>query len=189
MRIAIVAAFFALGLSAQTSQGPQIPHKAREFSLVEPSGKQTLLSSLKGKVVVIQFLHTTCGHCQAYSIFLGKLVTELGPRGFQAWGVAFNDADAKMAADYKQVFAANFPVGYAARPTVMSFLSIPEQALGVPQIVVIDRKGQVRAQTSPRDEDKVSEIRKEPEMRKLLDMLLKETAAPATSAAVKKTTN
>ena len=189
MRIAILAAVVALGLSAQTTQGPKIPRKARELSLVEPSGKHTLLSSLKGKVVVVQFLQTTCGHCQNYSLFLSKLTTELGPRGFQAWGIAFIDADPKMATEYKQVFAPNFPVGYAARPTVISFLGIPDQRLGVPQIVVIDRKGQVRGQTDPTDEpDKPSPIRKEVEMRKLLDTLLKESAAPAVSAA-KKTAN
>ncbi|MGH9593020.1 MAG: peroxiredoxin family protein, partial [Bryobacteraceae bacterium] len=142
-----MAAIFALGLSAQTNQGPQIPRKAREFRLVEPSGKTALLSSLRGKVVVIQFLDTTCPHCQAYSMFLSKLVTELGPRGFRAWGVAFNEADAKMAAAYKQIYAPNFPVGYTTHPVVISFLAIPDQRLAVPQIVVIDRKGQVRAQT------------------------------------------
>jgi peroxiredoxin len=189
MRIAVVAAFFALGLSAQTTQGPQILRKAREFSLVEPSGKTTLLSSMRGKVMVIQFLDTTCPHCQAYSMFLSKLVTELGPRGFQPWGVAFNEADAKMAAAYKQTYAPNFPVGYTARNTVISFLAIPDQPLGVPQLVVIDRKGQVRAQTAPNDRDQPSEIRKESAMRSLLDTLLKETAAPATSAAAKKTAN
>jgi peroxiredoxin len=178
MRIAMLAALFALGLSAQTSQGPQIPRKAREFSLVEPSGKTTLLSSLKGKVVVIQFLDTTCPHCQAYSMFLSGLVKELGPKGFQPWGVAFNEADAKMAAAYKQTYASNFPVGYTPRNTVISFLAIPDQLMAVPQIVVIDRWGQVRAQTSPRDEDKVSEIRREPVMRKLLDDLLKEHTPP-----------
>jgi peroxiredoxin len=185
MRIAIVAAMFALGLSAQTTQGPQIPRKAREFSLIEPSGKTTLLSSLRGKVVVIQFLDTTCPHCQAYSLFLSKLVTELGPKGFQPWGVAFNEADAKTAAAYKQTYAPNFPIGYTTHNSVISFLAIPDQRLAVPQIVVIDRKGQVRAQTSPGVQEE-SEIRKEPVMRKLLDTLLKESAAPAASPAPKK---
>jgi peroxiredoxin len=171
---------FALGLSAQTSQSPQVPRKAREFSLVQPSGKTTLLSSLRGKVVVIQFLDTTCPHCQAYSMFLNGLTSELGPKGFQAWGVAFNEADAKMAAGYKQTYAPDFPVGYTTHNSVISFLAIPDQRLAVPQIVVIDRRGQVRAQTFP-GVDQESEIRKEPVMRKLLDELLKEKAAPKTA--------
>jgi type IV secretory pathway TrbF-like protein len=70
------------------------------------------------------------------------------------------------------------------RNTVMSFLAIPEQLMAVPQIVVIDRKGQVRAQTSPRDED---EIRKADVMRKLLDTLLKESAGTTVSSVTKKT--
>jgi peroxiredoxin len=136
-------------------------------------------------VVVIQFLDTTCPHCQAYSIMLSKLATELGPRGFQAWGVAFNEADAKTTAAYKQTYASTFPVGSSNHDTVISFLGIQDQRLAVPQIVVIDRKGQVRGQTSPNDgQDKPGPIRQEAELRKLLDVLLAEKATP--SAAKKK---
>jgi peroxiredoxin len=188
MRTVMLTAMFALGLSAQTTQGPQVPRKAREFSLVEPSGKTTLLSSLRGKVVVIQFLDTMCPHCQAYSLFLSKLTSDLGSKGFQAWGVAFHGDDAKTAAAYKEKFAFNFPVGYAARNTVMNFLAIPEQLMGVPQIVVIDKKGEVRAQTAPMDpENSPSPIRKEENMRKLINQLLAEKPG-AGSPAVTKTT-
>src|SRR5579862_1225515 len=117
MRLAILAAFFTLGLSAQTA--PQVPRKAKEFTLIEPSGKQTLLSSQRGKVVVIQFLSTTCPHCQAFSVMLTKLTAELGPKGFVAWPIAFDEADAKKAAAYKQQFAPSLHVGYTNRDSVM----------------------------------------------------------------------
>jgi peroxiredoxin len=186
MRLAIIAAIFAAGVCAQDPAVPQVPRKSKEFTLVEPSGKHTLLSSLKGKVVVLQFLDTTCPHCRDFSLMLNKLSAELGPKGFQPWGIAFNEADAKKAAEYKQAFGLTFPIGYASRDTVISFLSIQNQLLAVPQVVVIDRKGVVRAQTPPRDEDP---IRQEAVLRKLLDTLLKEgapTSARASTSAVAK---
>src|SRR5215472_13565097 len=71
---------------------PPLPRKSPEFTILEPpSGKQTLLSTAKGKVCVIEFLHTTCPHCQHESEIISKLYNEMKARGFQAFGVAFND--------------------------------------------------------------------------------------------------
>ena len=88
MRLAAFTASLALAISALAM--PPVPRKSPEFTIVEPSGKQTLLSSLKGKVVVIEFLSTTCPHCQQASMMFSRLYKELGPRGFQPLGVAFN---------------------------------------------------------------------------------------------------
>ncbi len=65
------------------------PRRSPEFEIVEPSGKHTLLSSFKGNVVLIEFLMTNCPHCQRVSRTIGKLHRELGPRGFQPIGIAF----------------------------------------------------------------------------------------------------
>src|SRR5258708_30329778 len=93
MRFASVASFAVLvALSASSlSAKPPVPRPARELSIVEANGKVTLLTSLKGKVVYVQFLFTTCPHCQALSGVLTKLGKDLGPQGFQALGVAFDD--------------------------------------------------------------------------------------------------
>src|SRR5215470_8044273 len=95
---ALAACFVLLGVSALAK--PPVPRPAKEFDFVDANGKHTLLSSYKGKVVVIQFLITTCPHCQAMSKMLTKLQTELGPRGFQAVGVAFNEATPDMVRAY-----------------------------------------------------------------------------------------
>src|SRR5438477_12781856 len=95
MRKAVtLASFFALAVSALATM-PSLPRKAPELSIKEPSGKETLLSSLKGKVVVVEFLYTTCPHCQHESQMLTKLSKEFGSKDFQALGYALND-NAKM---------------------------------------------------------------------------------------------
>src|ERR1041385_6490304 len=82
-----------LGLPAQAAS--PVPRPSKEFTISTPQGQQILLSSLKGKVCVVQFLFTWCPHCQAFSKILTQFNAEYGPRGFQALGVAFDDDDGK----------------------------------------------------------------------------------------------
>jgi peroxiredoxin len=185
MRLATIAAFAALAVSALAT--PPVPRKTPEFVVVEPSGKLTLLSSYKGKVVVLALMQTTCPHCQREAQMLTKLQTELGPRGLQVLGSAFNDATAQMVASFVKQFGVGFPVGYSSRETVESYLglSVMDRYV-VPQVAVIDRKGMIRAQS---DALGTPNLQDEGFMRNLIDSLLKEGAttsdskkAPATVA-------
>ena len=151
MRTALLALFITLAVSVQAAA--PVPRPSKEFTVAVPGGQQILLSSLKGKVVVMQYLFTWCPHCQAFSKVLTQLNNEYNSRGFQALGVAFDDDDPKTpplkdkAVAYGQQYA-GFPVGAANRSTVFAFLGLSElQRIGVPQIVVIDRKGVIREQS------------------------------------------
>jgi thiol-disulfide isomerase/thioredoxin len=144
-----------LGLPVQAAA--PVPRPSKEFAVATPQGQQILLSSLKGKVAVVQFLFTWCPHCQAFSKVLTQLNTEYGPRGFQALGVAFNDQpdnpeDKIPLKDKVVAYAkenAGFPVGVSNRTAVLSYLGISElERIGVPQIVIIDRKGVIREQST-----------------------------------------
>src|SRR5580698_5054819 len=132
----LALSFVSLSLSAQ----PAMPRKAPEFTVIEPSGKQILLSSFKGKVVVLAFIFTTCPHCQAQCGVFNKLQTEFADKGFQPLAVAFNDNAGLLVNDFVQNYHVNFPVGSASRQTVMNYLQLsdsPENRWVVPQIVVI----------------------------------------------------
>jgi peroxiredoxin len=144
--------------------------------VIEPNGKQVLLSSLKGKVVVIEFLFTTCPHCQKQSQLMTKLQKELGPRGFQALGVAFNDGvNPQMVGQFVQEFGVGYPVGNASRDTALSYLGISVmERWAVPQMVVIDRKGIIRSQTEPLPSGSLQD---ETKLRALVESLLKEGAS------------
>jgi len=152
MRIATLLLPLGLALGIPAQAGAPVPRPSKEFTIATPQGQQILVSSLKGKVCVVQFLFTWCPHCQAFSQMLTQLNTEYGPRGFQALGVAFDDDDGKMplkdkVTGYTKQYAA-FPVGVSSRTPVLSYLGISElERIGVPQIVVIDRKGVIREQS------------------------------------------
>ena len=190
MRLATVTAILALATSAYAI--PPVPRPAKEFVVVEPSGKQDLLTSYKGKVVYIQFLYTTCPHCQHLSQVMTKLSAELAPKGLQVLGVAFDEATAQKADSYVKQFGVGFPVGYASRETVQSYLGLSVMdRFAVPQVVIIDRKGGIRAQSEPMGTEQLQD---ENYLRTYLTGLLKETGsttttkkAPATTAAAKKT--
>lgn len=151
------------------------PRKSIEFAIVEPSGKQTSLSSLQGKVVVIEFLLTNCPHCMRVAQMISKLQKELGPRGFQPIGIAFdNDLSGSKVTAFVQQFGISYPIGCSSSQAVDGYLGrAAAERLMVPQIVVIDRKGIIRAQSRP-----VHELNLEDEnyLRNLIDALLKESA-------------
>ena len=196
MRIATVSALLASTLAATLTlqAAAPVPRPTKEFTIVLPSGKQSLLSSYRGRVVMMAFMFTTCPHCQALSKVITKLQGELGPRGFQAVGAVFNDevntpnnaSNAQVTAAFVSQFQVGFPVGYAPRESVLSYLGVSDiESWVVPQIAIIDRKGVVRAQSASRG---TTELQTETYLRKYLGELLDEggkSAAPAKAAPKK----
>jgi thiol-disulfide isomerase/thioredoxin len=193
----LVATVLTSGLALQAAA--PVPRPTKEFTIVLPSGKQQLLSSYRGKVVMLACMFTTCPHCQALSKIITKLQGELGPRGFQAVGAVFNDEvntanagmNAQVTANFVNQFASGFPVGYAAQASVTSYLGLSDiERWSVPQVVIIDRKGVIRAQSAAQG---TADLQTETYLRKYLGELLDEgktatpSKAPAKKAADKKT--
>src|SRR6202789_4652133 len=97
MRLAYAALLLAagVGLNAATpkaeapkTQAPPVLRKSPEFVIKFVDGHQMLLSSLKGKVVALLMVHTTCPHCQHTSQVFTQLYNEYGARGFQPVALA-----------------------------------------------------------------------------------------------------
>ena len=176
-------------LTALTLGGAQVPRQSPEFVVALPNGQQELLSKYKGKVVVLEFLITTCPHCQNSSKILSKLKTELGPKGFQPLGVAINPEGDLT--DFVRRFGVNFPVGKSSREAAYGYLqhSIMAPNFYVPQMVFIDRNGVIRAQYGGSDAFLANN--EEANIRGMIEKLLaesggsKSTAKPARRAAKK----
>jgi thiol-disulfide isomerase/thioredoxin len=188
MRLACAALllFAGIGLYAATpkaeapkTEAPPVLRKSPEFVIKFNDGHQMLLSSLKGKVVALLMVHTTCPHCQHTSQVFTQLYNEYGPRGFQPVDAAFNSMANMLVPDFIKNFNIGYPVGFSAPEEVMAYLNYNVmERYTVPQIVWIDRKGNIRSQTPAMGED--ATLYQESYWRNMIETLLKE---PATTPA------
>jgi peroxiredoxin len=134
------------------------------------SGEQVLLSKFRGQPVVLEFLLTTCPHCQRCSSTMQKVWSEMGgEKVFQAIGTAINPENLSQARmmipEYIYRLGLKFPVGYTQRDMAYGWLQADVNAGPVyfPQMAFIDKKGIIRAQYSGTDkffEDEEANIRK-----------------------------
>jgi peroxiredoxin len=144
-RVAMKLGLFLLLVSlALEAQGP-VPRLAPDLKIVEASGKTTMLSAFRGRVVLFAFISTQCAHCQRASTVFEQLSHEFRDH-LQVAEVAF-DQDADTTAFTKR-FGLSFPVGIGTSEVAHDFLGIARgERLGTPQVVVIDRSGVIRAQS------------------------------------------
>ncbi len=184
MRLACAALLLVagIGLNAATpkaeapkTEAPPVLRKSPEFVIKFVDGKQMLLSSLKGKVVALLMVHTTCPHCQHTSQVFTELYKEYGARGFQPVDAAFNTMANMYVADFVKNFNIGYPVGFSSPEEVMAYLNYNVmERYTVPQIVWIDRQGNIRSQTQAAGED--TTYYTEGYWRNMIETLLKEPA-------------
>jgi thiol-disulfide isomerase/thioredoxin len=186
MRLACAALLLAagIGLNAATpkaetpkTEAPPVLRKSPEFVIKFVDGKQMLLSSLKGKVVALLLVHTTCPHCQHTSQVFTQLYNEFGSRGFQPVDAAFNSMANMYVPDFVKNFNIGYPVGYSTPEDVLAYLGFNVmERYTVPQIVWIDRKGNIRSQTPAAGDDQTYYT--EGYWRNMIETLLKEPTTP-----------
>ena len=136
----------ALSLATVPLAAQELPRKAREWPIYTPDGKQILLSSYHGKVVVLAFILTTCPHCQHTVGILTKLQPEYAPRGLQVLASAVEENPRKSVPGFIQNFKPTFPVGFNEDVNqVLDFWQYTRARLPLmPIILIIDREGVIR---------------------------------------------
>jgi peroxiredoxin len=183
MLCSFVAAIFLL-------QAAVVPRPSPELAFTLADGRQDLLSNYRGKVVALEFLLTTCPHCQDTSRGLEKLYREYAARGFQPIGVAINTdpimSQRALAEDYRKRFGLTFPVGYASNDVAITFLQHPiMQRLLMPQLAFIDRTRVIQAQHSGDDPFFQAGVQ-EKNIRAMVEKLLGSPGSAKKSAPAKK---
>jgi cytochrome oxidase Cu insertion factor (SCO1/SenC/PrrC family) len=174
--VASATALFAQAPAATKTTLPT-PRPAGEFVIHMNDGSQKLLSSYKGKVVLVAFMYTTCSHCQHTAGILAKVNNDYAAKGVQILGVAFDQDAQKGVPAFLKMTGANFPVGFSTPDQVVKFM----HAYGdyyVPMMAFIDRAGTIRTQVisygEPNGEaDKFLGDEEEANVHKELDKLLK----------------
>lgn len=169
----------ALALVAAAAPAADLPRPSPELKVTLTDGRDFQLSTLRGKVVALEFIFTTCPHCQQLCQTTSKLLTEYGPRGFRALAVACNDGADLLAPEFVKQYGVTFPVGIGSVDMMFGYIGAPPKPFRLPQLLFIDRKGTIRGQFTGEDPFFTDETAN---MRKMIEQLLRE---PGPGAAAK----
>lgn len=173
IRLALGAVLAAALLQAQIPR----PAPDIEFAPVTGGSGKMRLSQFRGKVVVIEFLLTTCPGCKHSGAILAKLQREYGPRGLQVLGLAVDFGSAARIPVFAAETRALFPIAAYSDAAARDFLQAPMMLrMSYPQLVFIDRKGMVRQHFRAED-PRMSPQSEEANIRKVIEQLLAENPA------------
>jgi cytochrome c biogenesis protein CcmG, thiol:disulfide interchange protein DsbE len=123
-----------------TAPAAQIGHSAPDFSRPALNGQKIILSSYRGKVVLLNFWATWCGPCLVEMPAFVEWQKQYGPANFQVIGVSMDDAAPEVRATVSKL-KLNYPV-------LMGDESLGDEyggILGLPVTFLIDRDGKIRA--------------------------------------------
>ncbi|MGA8028366.1 MAG: TlpA disulfide reductase family protein [Bryobacteraceae bacterium] len=170
----IISSFAGVAIAVASLIAADAPsaRKAPELAFSVPGQGQQLLSQYRGKVVALEFIFTTCPHCQAASKVMTKLQQEYGSRGLQVIDVAVNDNADLLVENFAKDFQVNFPVGWTPKDQMISFMGFSSGRFVVPQLVLIDRKGDIRYQTPALEDPSWDSLMKEDAIRQHIEELL-----------------
>lgn len=109
-------------------------------------GGPTPLSSLKGKVVLVNFWQTWCPHCKDELPHLAELYNKYKDKGFVVIGCTKNDKrqDEKQLSDFLMEKPVPFPIA-RVNPSSSNDYAVT----GIPAGALVDRKGIVRYRAHP----------------------------------------
>ena len=127
--------------------------KAGDFTLADLAGQPVKLSSLRGKVVLLDFWATWCGPCRIEMPNIQKLHRELKTRGLVVLGINQGE-DAARVRPFLKKYAYDFRILLDRRQTVGRLY----QVRGIPTMFIIDRTGTIRSHfVGVRDESTLRE--------------------------------
>ena len=169
--LAVSAITALLGISLLAAGGETL-RKAPELSINFPGKGQQLLSQYKGKVVALEFIFTTCPHCQAASKVMTKFQQEYGARGLQVIDVAVNPNADLMVENFAKDFQVGFPVGWVPQDQMVTFMGFSSARFVVPQLALIDKKGMIHYQTPATEDENWDKLMKEDAIKQHIEELL-----------------
>lgn len=174
-KISLLFAGIAVLAGSLLADSLEAVRKAPDLTFTLPGEGQKTLSQYRGKVVALEFIFTTCPHCKAASHMMTKLQQEYGPRGLQVIDVAVNPNADLLVDNFAKEEQVNFPVGWTPSATMTAFMGFSSDRYVVPQLVLIDRRGNIHYQTPATEDDKWDKLMKEDAIRQHIEHLLSST--------------
>ena len=116
--------------------------RAPGFCLIDTSGQWQDLADYRGKIVLVEFMQTTCPHCAAFSTVLNGLKQKYGDK-LAVLAIANPPVDnpqtmAQFAAGHKLTYPLLLDQGQVA----YSYVRVP--SLDLPTVYLVDGNGMIR---------------------------------------------
>lgn len=158
--LGLVGLIAAIALASSTSsmkpKEPDMPATEIAIKAANDHDRVVSLSNLKGKVVLIDFWATWCGPCRMSIPGIQKLYEKNRAKGFEVIGVSM-DQEASEIAGFTREMKMTYPAGLPVSVDQVR----PYSSGSIPQMVLVDRKGNVSwlppAGFSPQMETELSE--------------------------------
>jgi len=139
-RTLALSALFGLGLAQASSVDPlRQGAAAPAFELPSNAGKSVNLGDYKGQVVLLNFWASWCGPCRKEMPILEQLHKQYRSRGFTMVGVNV-EPDSSDALGFLKATPVSFPILFDKESKVSKLYAVQ----GMPNTVILDRKGNVR---------------------------------------------
>jgi peroxiredoxin len=116
---------------------------APEIKLNSPEGKEIALSSLRGKIVLVDFWASWCGPCRKENPNVRKIYADYHSKGFEVFSVSLDkdkSAWTKAIADDKLTWTHVSDLGYWQSSVVPLY-----DIKGIPMTVLLDKEGKIVA--------------------------------------------
>jgi len=150
--IALIIVLFVVNNSgSEPEQGPYPPNYvpaaqkssalAPDFTLPTTDGKMLKLSSLRGKVVIIDFWATWCPPCRKGIPDLIDIKKRYGSKGVEIIGVSVDTDTKDEVIPFIKEKGINYPVVYGNQTVYMQYGGIR----AIPTTFVIDKEGKIVA--------------------------------------------
>src|SRR5689334_12854955 len=130
MRKILIALICAAALFAADA-----PRRAPGFCLVDSTGQWRDLYDYRGKVVLLEFMQTTCPHCAAFASKLKDLQQKYGAR-LQVISVALPQDNPNTISQYVNGHGITYPVLFDMGQVAASYVRV--SSLNFPTIYLID---------------------------------------------------
>lgn len=119
------------------------PRRAPGFALFDSKMQVHDLYDYRGKVVLLEFMLTTCPHCNGFADILHKVRTQYGDK-VQILSVVNSSADnAGTVAQYVAAHKVDYPILFDSGQMAYSY--VRSASLEYPHIYLIDADGMIRA--------------------------------------------